>query len=548
MHTAAPPPPTPPVPPIPSAPPAAGAAAPDAAGDAEVQALGTLLHLARRARHAASAAELGFIAVNETHALSAYRQAVLWLADRGVAALSGVVSPEANAPYVQWLERVCRHLDGIDARGPKTFSGADLPPELAAEWQDWLPARALWLPLADAAPAGDGVVGHGALVLARDAPWGEGEQGLLAEWGDMLAHAWARQRRPNFVSRWRRLRGQWQAFMPSAPALRRGRRRLLQRRTWRRTLGRLRRGGQSFSPRALLRTLCSPCRWGPAARAAGGRLAAALRAWWRRPLRRYAVLLLLFLLFPVRLSVLAPGELVPAQPAVIRAPLEGTVDRFFVAPNSRVKQGDPLFQLDLTTLESRLELARQGLATAEAEYRQAAQQAVFEAKSKVQLALLQGRIAERQTEVDFLVAQLARAQVTAPLDGIALMDDSSEWVGKPVMTGERIMTVADEHDVEVEAWISLGDGIVLPENAAVTLYLNAAPLSPVTARVRYYAHDAVPRPDGSFAYRLRARLEPGEAPPRVGMKGTAKIKGPWVTLSYWVLRRPLAILRQVVGL
>ena len=532
MHTAVPPP----------ASPAAGSApaAPDAAaGDAEVQALGTLLHLARRARHAASAAELGFIAVNETHALSAYRQAVLWLADRGVAALSGVVSPEANAPYVQWLERVCRHLDGIDgigARAPKAFSGADLPPDLAAEWQDWLPARALWLPLADAAPAGDGVAGHGALVLARDASWGEGEQGLLAEWGDMLAHAWARQRRPNFVSRWRRLRGQWQALMPSAATLHRGRRRLLQRRAWRRTLGRLRRA-QGLS----LRALATPRRWGPALRAAG-------RAWWRRPLRRYAVLLLLFLLFPVRLSVLAPGELVPAQPAVIRAPLEGTVDRFFVAPNSRVKQGDPLFQLDLTTLESRLDLARQGLATAEAEYRQAAQQAVFEAKSKVQLALLQGRIAERQTEVDFLVAQLARAQVTAPLDGIALMDDASEWVGKPVMTGERIMTVADEHDVEVEAWISLGDGIVLPEDAAVTLYLNAAPLSPVAARVRYYAHDAVPRPDGSFAYRLRARLEPGETPPRVGMKGTAKIKGPWVTLSYWVMRRPLAILRQVVGL
>jgi len=117
-----------------------------------------------------------------------------------------------------------------------------------------------------------------------------------------------------------------------------------------------------------------------------------------------------------------------------------------------------------------------------------------------------------------------------------------------VVTGERIMTVADEHDVEVEAWIALGDGIDLPADAAVTLYLNAAPLSPVSARVRYYAHEAVPRPDASYAYRLRARLEPGESAPRVGMKGTAKIRGHWVPLAYWVLRRPLAILRQVVGL
>jgi len=58
----------------------------------------------------------------------------------------------------------------------------------------------------------------------------------------------------------------------------------------------------------------------------------------------------------------------------------------------------------------------------------------------------------------------------------------------------------------------------------------------------------VARPDGSYAYRLRARLEPGETAPRVGMKGTAKVRGPWVTVSYWILRRPLAILRQAVGL
>lgn len=510
-------------PPVPDAP----------AGSVELQALGTLLHLGRRARHAGSAAELGFIVVNETHALIPYRQAVLWLADRGVAALSGVVSAEANAPYVQWLEALGRHLGALGLEAPHAFAAAGLPPELAAEWQEWLPARALWLPLAP--PGADG--GHrGALILAREEAWNEGEQGLLAEWGDMLAHAWGRLVRPSVRSRWQRLRARGGAALPRVRYYWQRRRRLLQQRTWRHWLARGR--GRLAALAALLGR---PRQWGPA-------LAAWGRETWRRPRRRYGLLLLAFLLFPVRLTVLAPGELVPARPAVIRAPLEGSVDRFFVAPNSRVKAGEPLFQLDLTALESRLEVARQGLATAEAEYRQAAQQAVFEAKSKAQLALLQGRIGERRAEVDYLQSQLERARVTAPLDGIVLMDDPGEWVGKPVATGERIMTVADEHDVEVEAWIALGDGIVLPEAAPVTLYLNAAPLSPVAARVRYYAHDAVARPDGSFAYRLRAGLEPGEGAPRVGMKGTAKVKGPWVTLSYWVLRRPLAILRQAVGL
>ncbi len=125
------------------------------------------------------------------------------LADRGIAALSGVVAPEANAPYVHWLEAVCSHLDGSAA--PRPFTARDLPPALAAEWLEWLPAQALWLPLAGVAGA-DGSPGHGALILARDQAWGEGEQQLLAEWADMLAVAGAALRRPTVLSRWRRIR------------------------------------------------------------------------------------------------------------------------------------------------------------------------------------------------------------------------------------------------------------------------------------------------------------------------------------------------------
>jgi hypothetical protein len=56
----------------------------------------------------------------------------------------------------------------------------------------------------------------------------------------------------------------------------------------------------------------------------------------------------------------------------------------------------------------------------------------------------------------------------------------------------------------------------------------------------------VERPDGSFAYRVRARLDaPTEH--RVGLKGTARFSGGWVPLGYWALRRPLASLRAAIG-
>ena len=92
----------------------------------------------------------------------------------------------------------------------------------------------------------------------------------------------------------------------------------------------------------------------------------------------------------------------------------------------------------------------------------------------------------------------------------------------------------------------LADAIPLAEQAGVSLYLNASPLSPVEASLRYLAHDAVERPDGNYAYRLRATLtEPTGH--RVGLKGTARLQGRWVPLAYWVLRRPLASVRAAVG-
>ncbi|MCF8210734.1 MAG: HlyD family efflux transporter periplasmic adaptor subunit, partial [Rhodoferax sp.] len=257
-------------------------------------------------------------------------------------------------------------------------------------------------------------------------------------------------------------------------------------------------------------------------------------------------LVLLSMACPVRLTVMAPGELVPAHPVVVRAPLDGVLDVFHVQPNQLVKKGQALFGFDEALIQSRLEVAAQTLSTAETEYRQTSQQALMDAKSRPQLAMLTGKIEEKRAELDFLTDQLARSRVLAPQDGVALFDDPSEWIGRPVVVGERIMRIAKPTDIEVEAWLPMADAIPLQPNAPVSLYLNASPLQAVDARLRYMAHDAVQRPDGSFAYRVRATLE-GATEHRVGLKGTAKLQGDWVALGYWVLRRPLATLRSFVG-
>lgn len=437
-----------------------------------------MLALGQRARTAASEQELAFLLVNVSTTLTPYRQAVLWLKDRGAHTLSGVVQIEGNAPYVQWVNQVCEHLQqqpGI--ADVQAVRSADLPDTLAAVWYEWWPTYALWVRLP-----------QGAVVLLRDDPWTAHEQWLWQDWSATWAHAWHALVHPRATG-------------------------------WRRTGQRIRQLWQTQSD----------------------------RRWWQQTRVRVLAGVLAVLLCPVQLTVLAPGELVPSQPVVIRAPLEGVIDTFHVQPNQRVTPGTPLFGFDEALIRSRLDVATQALSTAETEYRQTSQQALTDARSKTQLALLTGKIEEKRAEVDYLGEQLTRARVLAPREGVVLMDDPSEWIGRPVSVGERILRIAAPRDVEVEAWIPLADAVPLAVGASVKLYLQASPLSPVTATVRYMAHDAVARPDGQYAYRVRATLS-APTDHRVGLKGSAKLSAGWTPLGYWVMRRPLAALRTTFGI
>ena len=268
----------------------------------------------------------------------------------------------------------------------------------------------------------------------------------------------------------------------------------------------------------------------------------------RRLLIGGAVALLALAAVPVPLTVLAPADVVPANPAIIRAPLDGVVEVVHIHPNDRVAKGQALFALDDTTLKGKVEVAEKSLSTAEAELRQLSQLAVFDPSAKPKLAVASGRRDEQGAELATLQSQLERIHVKAPSPGIAVLDDPTEWIGRPVAVGERVMALAEERDTEIEAWLAPGDAIDLAPGAPLTLFLNVTPLAPVHARIRTVAYEATPRPDGTVAHRVRARIDDGEDKPRLGLKGTARLSGSWVPLLYWALRRPIAATRAWAGL
>ena len=442
---------------------------------AQVAGLATLIELERRVRRAASLAELRFIAVNETHGLVPYRQAALLEGGSAkrlrVTALSGVASPDRNAPYVVWLGGLARAIGRQEARAlePGTIEAVGAA-DAAGQWSEWLPSHAYWLPV----PRSDEVGALG-LLLARDQPFGERDRALLGYLAEALGEAFVRLTRP----------------LP-----------------W---------------PRRLYRAL---------------------------PYKPLLALLALALLgtLPVRLSALAPGEVVPVEPAVVRAPIDGVVEDVLVRPNEPVAAGQVLMRLDAERLESRIAVAQGELAMVEAEYRQTATQAVRDPVAKGKLAVLQSRLEQQRAEKAWLEGLRQRIEVRAPKDGIAIFDDAHQWIGRPVKIGERILVVADPAAVELELRLAVSDAIVLETGAPVRFFLNVAPEEPVAARLEFASYRATEGEDRQLTYRLRARFEQGGAPPRIGLKGTGKVLGQEVSLAYLLFRRPLAVLRQRLGL
>jgi multidrug efflux pump subunit AcrA (membrane-fusion protein) len=258
-------------------------------------------------------------------------------------------------------------------------------------------------------------------------------------------------------------------------------------------------------------------------------------------------LMLGLLAIPVRQSVLAPAEIIASDATVIRSPLQGVVEHVHVTPNQRVDAGTALVSLDGGELATRLEIARQQLAVADAELRQARQQALFDERSRAQLAILQGRREQHAAELAFLHERIARIHIAAPSDGIAIFDDVADWEGRPVALGERIMLLADPDRRELEMNLAVADAINLQPGAEIRFFLNIDPARPVMAQLERAGYRATQTAEGIMAYRVRARFEDDDARLRIGLRGTARIYGDRTVLGLYLLRRPLAWGRLWLG-
>ncbi|GJL51698.1 MAG: hypothetical protein NPIRA01_29250 [Nitrospirales bacterium] len=256
---------------------------------------------------------------------------------------------------------------------------------------------------------------------------------------------------------------------------------------------------------------------------------------------------LLALALPVHMSALAPVEIVAKDPAIVSAPMEGMIDEIFVPPNSPVTQGQTIFTYEDTTLRNQYVVADQNLSKAIVEYRKATQQALSEVEQEAQVSLLKADVQLRDSEREYALERLNQIEVRATQTGLLIYSDPSDWIGRPIKAGERIMEIANPEHIALRIDLPVEDAIVLKEHAAIDVFLDAKPLDTLTATLTRTSYQAVPLPEHTLAYRVTGTLQ--QTPPdiRIGWRGTAKIYGDKTTVFFLLFRRPLSTIRQVLG-
>ncbi|TKB95840.1 MAG: HlyD family efflux transporter periplasmic adaptor subunit, partial [Nitrospira sp.] len=203
-----------------------------------------------------------------------------------------------------------------------------------------------------------------------------------------------------------------------------------------------------------------------------------------------AIAMLGALAIPVPMSTLAPAKIVAKDPLIVSAPIDGVIAEILVLPNTVVSEGQVLFRFEDTTFRSEYEVTERNLDVAMAQYRRAAQGSFGDAEQKADVPLLKAEVELRETERNYAHERLAKVEVKAEQAGLLLYTDKSDWIGKPVVVGQRIMELANPQQLEVLIDLPVEDAIVLREGASTTLFLNANPFSSVPATISHASYHA----------------------------------------------------------
>lgn len=261
-------------------------------------------------------------------------------------------------------------------------------------------------------------------------------------------------------------------------------------------------------------------------------------------------LVLLLSLFIVRipLRVVSPAEVVPLDPYVITAPLDGIIEKIIITPGQQVTKGETLFDYDKRVPLRKLNVYQQEVQVLQSEVDRAIALGLNkDEKSLSELSVLKEKLSQKRLELDLAQVQADQLTVTSPIDGITIINDPSEWSGKPVVVGEKVLSVTNPAQSKVRFWISERDNIIFNQEVPVKVFLNTDPDTTYETTLDYVSKESTISKQNIPVFIGESLWNEQPENVKIGQKGTAILYGENVSLFYYIFRKPWAYLRYLFG-
>jgi len=256
----------------------------------------------------------------------------------------------------------------------------------------------------------------------------------------------------------------------------------------------------------------------------------------------------LFLLFvKVPLRVVAPCEVAAQDPMLITAPMDGIIAEVVVEPGQKINRGEVILEYDKQVPIRNLKVAEKEVEILEAEANRARTMGLTDQESRTQLGILLLKLDKQKINLNLQRWYASLLSLRSPVSGVVIINNPDAWTGKPVRTGERIMSISDPAKTKIKIWIPEEDNVILDPKQDLKIYLNVNPESSYSARLTYIANESFVSEDMPPSFIAEAEWVDHPKNIKLGLKGTAILYGERVSLLYFILRKPWAFFRRSVG-
>lgn len=199
------------------------------------------------------------------------------------------------------------------------------------------------------------------------------------------------------------------------------------------------------------------------------------------------------------------------------APFDGFIAQGLVRAGDTVKRGQPMARLDDRDLK--LERARW---TAELEQAQRKYQVAMAQADRGGMGVMAAQVHQAEAQLALVEEKLARAELTAPFDGVVVSGDLSQSIGTPVEQGRTLFEVAPLEGFRVVLQVDDRDIAHLKVGQPGDLVLSSLPDRALPFSVSSVTSVATQH-DGRNVFRVEAQVQGTAARLRPGMEGVGKV-------------------------